>query len=193
MVSPGRASCGPPASYGPKSSKWSILSFPRRLRQPQDDSKTTPRRPKTPTRRSEHVFNSAQVPKNTIKPVVFYTFSQCATTPPRRTGDAPRRPQDPSRTPPKKNCSRLGGVLGRLRVSWGVLEPSWGRFGAVLGALFLRLGDVFSLGSILGSFWTPFWTILGSILGPIFDHFGVMKMMLMMMTMMMFMSDVTKP
>ena len=164
MVSPGGAlavhPCGPPASYGPTSSKWSILLFPRRLRQPQDDSKTTPRRPKTPTRRSEHVFNSAQVPKNTIKPVVFCTFSQCATTPPRRTGDAPRRPQDPSRTPPKKNCSRLGGVLKRLRVSWGVLEPSWGRFGAVLEAFFCALGTSFLWGLFRGHFvrhFGPFW------------------------------------
>ena len=42
----------------------------------------------------------------------------------RRFTTAPRRLPDAS----KKKVSRLGGVLGRPRVSWGVLEPSWGRF-----------------------------------------------------------------
>ena len=50
-------------------------------------------------------------------------------------------------------------------MSWGVLEPSWERFGAVLGA-FVRLGSV--LGPCLF-----FGVDFGVILDVILDHFGV--------------------
>ena len=138
---------------------------PRRPRRPQDGPKTAPRRPKTPTRRAEDVFFCARVPENLIKPVVFYTFLQCVTTPPRRTGDASRQLQDAFRTLPKTKSAVLGASWERLGASSGVL----GRLGAVLGA-----------------FWSPFWTpklaswgrpffgvAFGVILDPILDHFGV--------------------
>ena len=104
-------------------------------RTPPAAPKTAPTRPKTPTRRPEDVFFCARVPENTIKPVVFYTFLKCVKTRSRRTGDAPRRLQDPSRSLPKKSCSHLGGVLG---ASWGVLGrlgASWTRLGGVLGSI----------------------------------------------------------
>ena len=50
-------------------------------------------------------------------------------------------------------------------MSWGVLEPSWERFGAVLKA-FVRLGSV--LGPCLF-----FGVDFGVILDAILDHFGV--------------------
>ena len=46
-------------------------------------------------------------------------------------------------------------------MSWGVLEPSWGRFGAVLGAFFAPWGRLF------------FGVYFGVILDAILDHFGV--------------------
>ena len=113
------------------------------------------------------------MPENTIKPVVFYTFLKCVKTRSRRTGDAPRRLQDPSRSLPKKSCSHLGGVLG---ASWGVLGrlgASWTRLGGVLGSIldlkilsFFRLFCGVHFRVILGAILDHFWVDFGSNFGP---------------------------
>ena len=138
---------------------------PRRPRRPQDGPKTAPRRPKTPTRRAEDVFFCARVPENLIKPIVFYTFLQCVTTPPRRTGDASRQLQDAFRTPPKKKSAVLGASWGVL----GCLGASWSRLGGVLKSI---LDPKIS---VLGAsfFWGRFWGHFGPYFGPFWGRFWV--------------------
>ena len=156
--------------------KWSLVSFPGRLwrppRGPQDCPNTSQDAHKTSRRRlllrpgaRKHYKTCCFLHFLEMRHNAFKTHWRRPKTPPRPL-------QEPSKKKLQPSWWRLGGVLGRPRASWGVLDPSWGRFGVHFGLQIFVFFSSFlwgpfwghfggDFGPFLGRFWIQFWTIFG--------------------------------